>query len=440
MTTSTAPMTTSTYTIGGTVTGLPSGLVLVLQNNAGDDLAVCTDCAFTFKSALANGAAYAVTVKTQPSSPAQSCAVVGNGSGTVNGASVTDVAVVCVGRFAYAANAGDNTISVYSIDSTTGALTAVGTPVPTGTSPYAIAARQDGQYVYVVNEISNNISVYAVNATSGELTAIPGSPFAAGTNPQALTFDPSGAYLYVANKGSDTLSAYAVDAGTGALAPLSPAMYATGTGPSAVVDSNGESVSSEGGFVYVANTGGSNNISVFAITAGTGALTPVVGSPFAAGGNPHSLALTPFTPWDYGAVFLYTANFDGTSSTISGFSVDPDTGALTALSGSPFAVSVSNYIGTDLTGTYLYVTTGAGVVGYSIDATGLLTALTGYPVASGANAYSVTVDPSNQFLYVGNGGSANVSGYKLNAANGELTAIPGSPFAAGSQPDFIAIL
>ena len=64
---------------------------------------------------------------------------------------------------------------------------------------------------------------------------------------------------------------------------------------------------------------------------------------------------------------LYTANFDGTSSTISGFSVDSDTGALTALAVTPFAVSVSNYIGTDLTGTYLYVTTGASVVGYSID-------------------------------------------------------------------------
>ena len=46
------PMTTSTYTIGGTVTGL-SAWGLVLQNNAGDDLAVCTDCAFTFKAALA---------------------------------------------------------------------------------------------------------------------------------------------------------------------------------------------------------------------------------------------------------------------------------------------------------------------------------------------------------------------------------------------------
>jgi 6-phosphogluconolactonase len=436
------PMTPSTYTIGGTVTGLPSGVDsgLVLQNNAGDDLAVCTDCGFTFTAALSNGAHYGVTVKTQPTSPAQNCVVVGNGSGTVDGANVTNVSVVCRGRFAYAANRGDNSVSVFSIDSTTGALTALGAPVPTGMSPYAIAAGPGGQFVYVVNEISNNISVYAVNATSGALTAIPDSPFAAGTNPQALTFDPSGAYLYIANKGSDNLSAYAVDAGTGALAPLSPATYPTGSGPSAVIDSNGESVSSEGGFLYVANNGGSNNISVFAITAGTGALTSVVGSPFAAGGNPHALALTPFTPWDYGEVYLYTANLDGTNSTISGFNVDPDTGALTALSGSPFAVPVSNYIGTDVTGTYLYVTTDAGVAGYSIDATGLPTALAGFPVASGANAYSVTVDPSNQFLYIGNAGSANVSGYKLNAANGGLTAIPSSPFAAGTDPDFIAIL
>jgi 6-phosphogluconolactonase len=423
------------YTIGGTVTGLPAW-GLVLQNNAGDDLAVCTDCAFTFTAALANGAAYAVTVKTQPPSPAQNCVVVGSGSGTVDGANVTDVAVVCYGRFAYAANRGDNTISVYSIDSTTGALTAVGTPVLTGTSPYAIAATPDGQYVYVVNEISNNISGYTVNATSGALTAIPGSPFAAGTDPQALAFDSSGAYLYVANNGSDNLSAYLVNASTGALTPQSTATYTTGSGPSAVSVGN----LSSGQFVFVANNGGSNNISVFAIAAGTGALTPVAGSPFAAGGNPHSLALQPFSPFDYVAEFLYTANFDGNSSTISGFSVDTDTGALTALSGSPFAVSVSNYIGTDGTGSYLYVTTGAGLVGYSIDGTGLLTALAGFPVASGSNAYSVTVDPSNQFLYVGNSGSANISGYKFDTANGGLTAIPGSAFAAGSQPDFIAIL
>ena len=435
------PMTTvtpmGTYMVGGTVTGL-TGSGLVLQNNAGDDLAVSAAGAFTFTAGVANGVAYAVTVKTQPSSPAQNCVVYGS-PGTVADENVTDVLVSCtaVGRFAYAANAGDNTISVYSINSTTGALTPVGSPVPTGSSPYAIAARPDGQYLYVVNEISNNISVYAVNATSGGLTAIPSSPFAAGMDPQALSFDPSGAYLYVANNGSDNLSAYAVNGSTGALTPLSTATYATGAGPSAV------SVSSDGRFVFVANHGGSNDISVFAITAGTGALSPVAGSPFAAGGNPHSAVLTPFpSPWDYGGpggAYLYTANFDGTSSTISAISVDTDTGALIPLSGSPVAVPVSNYIGTDLNGLYLYVATGTGVLAYSLK-TELPFALAGFPVESGRNAYSVTVDPSNQFLYVGNEGSANIAGYRFDAANGGLTAIPGSPFAAGSQPDFIAIL
>jgi 6-phosphogluconolactonase len=268
------------------------------------------------------------------------------------------------------------------------------------------------------------------------LSEIPGSPFAAGTDPQALAFDWSGSYLYVANNGSDNLSAYAVNASTGALTPQSTATYATGSGPSAV----SVAYLDTGQFVFVANNGGSNNISVFAIAAGTGALTPVAGSPFAAGGSPHSLVLQPYSPFDYSAEYLYTANFDGNSSAISGFSVDTGTGALTALSGSPFAVSVSNYIGMDATGSYLYVTTGAGLVGYSIDASGLLTALAGFPVASGSNAYSVMVDQSNQFLYVGNAGSANISEYKLDSANGGLTPAPGSPFAAGSQPDFIAIL
>ena len=69
----------ASYTIGGgTVSGL-SGTV-VLQDNGGDDLSVSANGSFTFATALAAGAAYAVTVKTSPSG--QSCTVSG-GSGTV---------------------------------------------------------------------------------------------------------------------------------------------------------------------------------------------------------------------------------------------------------------------------------------------------------------------------------------------------------------------
>ena len=70
---------------------------------------------------------------------------------------------------------------------------------------------------------------------------------------------------------------------------------------------------------------------------------------------------------------------------------------------------------------------------------GALFTLSGYPYASGTNAYSVTVDPSNQFLYVANDSAGNVSGFKRKPG-GYLTAIPGSPFPAGNNPDFIAIL
>ena len=423
--------TLTTYTVGGTITGL-AGSGLVLQNNSGDDLSIGADGPFTFSTAVASGTAYSVSVATQPSTPTQNC-VVTEGTSEAISTDVTNIAVECegVGRFAYVANAGDNTVTEYSIDPTSGALAAVGIPVATGLTPYAIAGSPDKRHVYVVNQGTNNISAYAVDATSGALTQIAGSPFAAGNDPQALAFDPSGTYLYVADAGSNDLSAYVVDAGTGVLTPLPTPTYATGTGPSAVA------VDRTGKFVFVANNGGSNDVSVFTITAGTGELTPVTGSPFAASSSP---GLSPQS-----VVFVDSAGFYGLyvsvsemffGSWVSSFSIDHDTGTLTLLteSGGP----IDNYIATDRNGVYLYVTTGDGVVGYATLDAGQLGNLPGFPVASGTNAFSVTVDPSNQFVYVANDGAASVSGYKRNGD--ALQAITGSPFAAGHNPDFLAIL
>jgi Galactose oxidase, central domain/Kelch motif len=80
-------------TISGTVTGL-SGTGLVLQDNGKDNLAISASGPFTFKTGLASGSTYAVTVLTQPTSPAQQCTVA-SGSGTVT-ANVSNVAVTCV--------------------------------------------------------------------------------------------------------------------------------------------------------------------------------------------------------------------------------------------------------------------------------------------------------------------------------------------------------
>ena len=94
-----------TYTVGGTVSGMTSDTTLVLQNNAADDLTITADGSFTFVTALADGADYAVTVLTQPTD--KTC-VLSSASGTLAGANVTDVSVVCVlSRWANSVLLGD---------------------------------------------------------------------------------------------------------------------------------------------------------------------------------------------------------------------------------------------------------------------------------------------------------------------------------------------
>jgi alpha-tubulin suppressor-like RCC1 family protein len=85
--------TATTYAISGTISGLSSS-GLVLQDNGGDNLSVSAGSnTFVFPTALVSGVNYAVTVLTQPASPAQTC-VVAFGTGTVT-ASVADIQITC---------------------------------------------------------------------------------------------------------------------------------------------------------------------------------------------------------------------------------------------------------------------------------------------------------------------------------------------------------
>jgi len=85
---------TGTFTIGGAVTGL-QGSGLVLRNNGGDDLTIVGNGPFQFPTMLASGATYSVSVRTNPSNPAQSCAVT-NAAGAVSSASVANITVTCM--------------------------------------------------------------------------------------------------------------------------------------------------------------------------------------------------------------------------------------------------------------------------------------------------------------------------------------------------------
>jgi N-acetylneuraminic acid mutarotase len=88
---------TNTYTIGGSVTGLGSGS-LVLEDNGGDELTVSANGSFTFATPIVMGGAYAATIETQPNG--QNCSVT-NASGNVSAANVTNVIVTCSGEWTW---------------------------------------------------------------------------------------------------------------------------------------------------------------------------------------------------------------------------------------------------------------------------------------------------------------------------------------------------
>jgi len=188
--------------------------------------------------------------------------------------------------------------------------------------------------------------------------------------------------------------------------------------------------------LYVANSQ-SNNVSAYAIHENTGVLTPLAGSPYAAGQGPASIILTPAAaPNILGARLLMVAN--KLSNNVSVFSVAGD-GSLSPVPGSPFAVDgapSSVGVTTDTMPMRIaYVTIPAlnEIAGFSIDAaSGTLTPLAGSPFPAGTGP-SAAADNGN-FLYVVNAGSSNLSVYSFDQTSGALTSVTGSPFALGRSP------
>ena len=91
--TTTAPTTpaTTTFTVGGTVSGLPAGATVSLQDNGGDTITVSSNTAFTFPTALSSGQTYLATVS---SSPTGYTCIAQNNSGSVT-ANVSNISFTC---------------------------------------------------------------------------------------------------------------------------------------------------------------------------------------------------------------------------------------------------------------------------------------------------------------------------------------------------------
>lgn len=347
------------------------------------------------------------------------------------------------GKFAYVVNYGADNVSAYAFDAETGAFSEVaGSPFGAGSAPYTstfVTVDPSGKFAYVAN--LKAVSVYTIDASSGALSEVSGSPFPVGLGfvddvpAPDVRVEPTGRFAYVAGQGVDNIWGYALNASTGALSEIPGSPLATGVG------SNPNHVTFEplGRFAYAVHTGGVPSLLAYTIDSATGALAPIVGSPFAVPAFTNARGLE--VSFDPAGKFAYVVAYNDPtyqSSTVAAYRIEANTGVLSEVPGSPFAARIwPLFVTVDPSGKFAYAANRGSdnVSAYTIDArTGALTEVAGSPFAAGRFPESIRIDPSGKFAYVANTGSSNVSAYAIDASTGALSEVDGSPFAAKGSP------
>lgn len=329
---------------------------------------------------------------------------IATGTGTVGVtygglSAATATLTVTPAEYAFVTNFAQNTVSSFSVGPG-GSLVANGADTPTGSQPFALAPDSTGHFLYVGNyssEAVGSISEYSIGA-NGQLTSL--GTVSSGAGPNGMTVH--NGYVYVANFGDSTVGWYAINMTSGTLTPLS--------GSTEIVSDSGSSgaaaIAFDGSFAYVPNYL-SNSITVFSVNATTGALSSpvVIQEPAGSAGGP--VAIT----FDSSGKYAYVADSGNASHNgdISQYSVDSSTGTLTAMSAPTVPVSGNpSWITVDTTSNTAYVTNtySSSVQVLSIGTGGALTLSATQALAlntttnSAANPSYVTLDPTDNLLYV----------------------------------------
>ena len=471
---------TNKYSVSVTINGL-NGASVTLQDNGGDTLPETTNGTYPFATQLLPGATYAVTVLTQPTGPAQYCAVTG-GTGTIASANIV-ATLTCrnEGRFAFVADTNGGTVSSFTIDdssaSTSGLLAlvnSVAADATTGSLPAAIAVNPNFAalpYVYTANSGTGDVSAFLVAADGTLGTAVSTPTGVLGSSPQGIAVDPSGNFLLVTDAASGTggtgngvIVVFEIDQTLGTLTQVTNSPFAaalvSGT-PVSGTNPTGVAVDPSDQFVYVTNdfnpTYGLSDYSFDSTdvlpNVNAGNLTPLTAPELVTGNGPVWVTVDPLDR------FVYVSNnLDGT---ISGWTIGTG-GALAAIPGSPFATGLAagtqtGAMAIDPSGQFLYVadnfnnvsaTFDTTLVAFTIDQStgptaGALTLMTGGHSTTTVDSgpFPVNIDSSGHFLYVGNTIGNTISMFTVDTGTGFLTPVPGSPlsFAPGLGPNAIVI-
>lgn len=277
-------------------------------------------------------------------------------------------------RFAYVASSTGNTeitLSTEVVDAATGLLIPTSNPTLTLDGQLAlsgIALDPTSKFLYLYG--GTTILNFVVDPVSGALTQ-QGSIVTNG-NVQSgglLVFPPAGGFALLptadASKANSTdadiVTVYSVDPTTGVLT-------STGTFSSQVQNPNAAATDTLGKYLYVfgteaGSTDGPSRIAGFSINQQTGALSPLPGSPFAVASRITAVAMAV----DHTGRFFYAAGSSAitATATVSTFSMNGGTGALTELSNSPISVGSASSsavsLSLDPSGAFAYVMTSAPV-------------------------------------------------------------------------------
>jgi 6-phosphogluconolactonase (cycloisomerase 2 family) len=331
---------------GVSTTGALSVLTNSPYNNGVAAQSLAVTPANTFLYAGTTNGIYAYAINSDGSITVQN-----SGAATAQDLVATSMQVDSTGGYLLAAGVstsiGAQAIGIYQIDSSTGLLTALtNSPVAlytgkattaTVVTPTAMLITPSNAYVYVS---LGTLGVQVLTLGSGGALSTGNAvtilaPISTSTTPSdaGLASDPNSAFLFVAeiNTGLRVLSI-----GTGgALNEVTGSPYTVGTGPTGVA------LDTTGSYVYVANKG-SNNISAFTLTAASGKLTAIAGSPFGSGGQ-LPIALVNDNTKTYLAVINSGSNGSSGNSDLQVFKFDATTdGKLDAVSSATTGTDPTN--------------------------------------------------------------------------------------------------
>lgn len=124
-------------------------------------------------------------------------------------------------KFVYSCDLGTDNVWIFKLDAEKGSLTPATPPsgkVPPGAGPRHLALHPNGKFAYVNNEMGLSVTAFSVDTASGALTPLHTLPTVPeGTDPKGVSTaeiftHPTGKWLYVSNRAHDTIAVYAIGA------------------------------------------------------------------------------------------------------------------------------------------------------------------------------------------------------------------------------------